>query len=76
MPTGKNIKGALEEVFKDAEERNGNLRIVMLTNGNRVMLETMFPDKFDYVTLLNFFKAQHKFQPLPSLSLPIFFLYS
>ena len=49
MPTGKNIKGALEEVFKDAEERNGNLRIVMLTNGNRAMLETMFPDKFDYV---------------------------
>ena len=49
MPTGKNIKGALEEVFKDAEERNGNLQIVMLTNGNRVMLETMFPDKFDYV---------------------------
>ncbi len=43
MPTGKNIKGALEEVFKDAEERNGNLRIVMLTNGNRAMLETMFP---------------------------------
>ena len=41
MPTGKNIKGALEEVFKDAEERNGNLRIVMLTNGNRAMLETM-----------------------------------
>ena len=32
--------------------------------------------KFVYVTLLNFFKAQHKFQPLPSLSLPIFFLYS
>lgn len=49
MPTGKNIKGALEEVFKDAEDRNGNLRIVMLTNGNRAMLETMFPDKFDYV---------------------------
>ena len=49
MPTGKNIKGALEEVFKDAEERNGNLQIVMLTNGNRAMLETMFPDKFDYV---------------------------
>ena len=43
MPTGKNIKGALEEVFKDAEERNGNLQIVMLTNGNRAMLETMFP---------------------------------
>lgn len=49
MPTGKNIKGALEEVFKDAEERNGNLQIVMLTNGNRAMLETMFPSKFDYV---------------------------
>ena len=49
MPTGKNIKGALEEVFKDAEERNSNLQIVMLTNGNRAMLETMFPDKFDYV---------------------------
>ena len=35
MPTGKNIKGALEEVFKDAEERNGNLQIVMLTNGKQ-----------------------------------------
>lgn len=25
------------------------MQIVMLTNGNRAMLETMFPDKFDYV---------------------------
>ena len=49
MPTGKNIKGALEEIFADAQERNQKPHIVMLTNGQKAMLESLFPGKFDFV---------------------------
>ncbi len=49
MPTGKNIKGALEEIFADAFERNSKPFIVMLTNGQRAMLESMFPSRFSFV---------------------------
>lgn len=49
MPTGKNIKGALNLIFEDAEERGSLPHIVILTNGQRAMLETLFPSRFDYV---------------------------
>lgn len=48
MPTGKNIKGALEEIFADAFERGKKPFIVMLTNGQRAMLESIFPSKFTF----------------------------
>lgn len=48
MPTGKNIKGALEEIFADAYERGKKPFIVMLTNGQRAMLESNFPSKFTF----------------------------
>lgn len=48
MPTGKNVKGAVEQIIKDAAERSGDCQIVMLTNGNRAMLETMFPNRFSF----------------------------
>ena len=47
MPTGKNIKGALEEIFADALERGKKPFIVMLTNGQRAMIESMFPSQFN-----------------------------
>lgn len=49
MPAGKNIKGALEEIFADAQERNHKPFIVMLTNGQRALLESLFPARFDFV---------------------------
>lgn len=49
MPVGKNIKGALEEIFADAKERNQMPHIVMLTNGQKAMLESLYPSKFEFV---------------------------
>lgn len=49
MPTGKNVKGALEEIFADAQERNQQPFIVMLTNGQMALLESIFPARFDFV---------------------------
>lgn len=49
MPSGKNVKGALEEIFADAYERGRKPLILMLTNGQRAVLETMYPSKFSFV---------------------------
>lgn len=49
LPTGKNIKGALNEIFADANERGQNVRIVLLTTAQRAMLEPLYPSRFSYV---------------------------
>ena len=49
MPVGKNVKGALELIFADAYDRGSTPHIVMLTNGQRAMLETMYPSRFEFV---------------------------
>lgn len=49
MPSGKNVKGALEEIFADSYERGRKPLLLMLTNGQRVVLETMYPSKFSFV---------------------------
>ncbi len=49
MPSGKNVKGALEEIFADARERGRKPLLLMLTNGQRAVLETMYPSKFSFV---------------------------
>ena len=41
MPSGKNVKGALEEIFADSYERGRKPLLLMLTNGQRAVLETM-----------------------------------
>ncbi len=48
MPTGKNIKGALYEIFADADERGISPELIMLTNGQRAMLESICPSKFEF----------------------------
>ena len=48
MPTGKNIKGALQEIINDACERGKKPYIVMLTNEQRAMLEEFYPSQFTY----------------------------
>lgn len=48
MPTGKNIRGALNCIMEDASERGKNPYIVMLTTGQRGMLESVYPSKFIY----------------------------
>lgn len=49
MPAGKNVRGALSEIFADAAERNGRVHIVLLTNGQKATLESMCPSKFNFV---------------------------
>lgn len=49
MPSGKNVRGAFEEIFADSAEREKKPYIVMLTNGQRAMLESMFPSRFTFV---------------------------
>lgn len=49
MPSGKDIKGALEEIFADSYERGRKPLILMLTNGQRALLETMYPSRFSFV---------------------------
>lgn len=49
LPTGKNIKGALNQVLIDASERGITPAFVMLTNGQRALLESVYPSKFTYV---------------------------
>ena len=48
LPTGKNIKGALEQIFSDAVERKISPRIVMLTNEQKAALEELYPNRFTY----------------------------
>lgn len=49
MPTGRNVKKALEQIFIDAQERGQTVHIVMLTNAQRALLESIFPSKFEFV---------------------------
>lgn len=49
MPTGKNVKKALVEIMMDANLRGQKPQIVMLTNAQRVVLESTFPSAFEYV---------------------------
>ncbi len=49
MPSGKNIRGAFDEIFADALERGHKPHIVLLTNGQRAILESMYPARFDFV---------------------------
>ncbi len=49
IPVGKNIRGAMDEIFADAMERGQKPQIVLLTNGQRAILESMYPSRFDYV---------------------------
>ncbi len=46
MPVGKNIEGALEEIFNDARERSAEPNIVMLTIEQKALLESLYPNKF------------------------------
>lgn len=46
MPAGKHIRNALEAIFADADERGQKPFFVMLTNGQKAMLESMFPSEF------------------------------
>ncbi len=48
IPQGENIKAAVEAIFDDAKERGGKPDLIMLSEANRIMLETMFPKKFNY----------------------------
>lgn len=49
MPAGKNVTGAFEAIFDDANERGGRAHIVMLTGEQRAQLEELYPGKFTYV---------------------------
>ncbi len=49
MPTGKNVRKAVEAVISDAEERGIRAQFVILTNEQRAELESIYPSKFDYV---------------------------
>ena len=48
LPHGEDIKPAVEEIIKDAHERGQKPFIVMLTDAQRVKLETIFPSEFNY----------------------------
>ncbi len=48
MPSGKNVKGALNKIFEDAYERNIVPRIVMLTTAQRALLESLYPSRFNF----------------------------
>ena len=48
LPHGEDIKPAVEEIIKDAHERGQKPFIVMLTDAQRVKLETLFPAEFNY----------------------------
>lgn len=49
MPTGKNVKQALEQIFLDAQQRGQEPHIVMLTNAQREVLESICPTRFEFV---------------------------
>lgn len=49
MPSGKNVKGAVEAVLDDAAERGQKPLFVVLTVAQRAMLESLFPSKFSFV---------------------------
>lgn len=49
MPTGKNVKQALEQILLDAQQRGQEAQFVMLTNEQRAILEDMLPYEFEFV---------------------------
>lgn len=48
MPTGKSVRNALYAIMDDAKERGISPYMVMLTTGQRGMLESTFPSRFEY----------------------------
>lgn len=48
MPSGKSVRSALYAIMDDAKERGISPFIVMLTTGQRGMLESTFPSRFEY----------------------------
>lgn len=49
MPTGKNVKKAIEQILIDAQERKAKPMFVMLTNAQRAVLESTLPSKLEFV---------------------------
>lgn len=49
MPTGKNVKGAINAIFEDATERGIKPHFVVLTTGQRALLESLYPSRFSFV---------------------------
>ncbi len=48
MPVGKNKKSAVDLIIEDARQRGGRAMIVMLTNEQRALLESLYPMGFEY----------------------------
>ena len=46
LPSGKNVKGAVEAVFADAQEKNDKACFGYLSQKERDILETLCPDRF------------------------------
>lgn len=46
MPVGKNVKGAINAIFDDAHQRGQNPYFVLLTTGEKAVLESLYPSKF------------------------------
>lgn len=48
LPSGKNVRGALNQIMTDACERGSNPYIVLLTTDQRAVLESAYPSRFTY----------------------------
>lgn len=48
LPSGADVRGAVEEIFRDAGERGQDVRIAYMTQAERDRLEELFPGRFDY----------------------------
>ena len=48
MPSGKNVRGAVEEIFRDAGERGQEAVIAYMSQAERDRLETLFPNRFEF----------------------------
>lgn len=49
LPLGREVDNAVKAIMNDANERNEELMLCLLTNGQRAHLENSFPSVFSYV---------------------------
>lgn len=48
LPSGKNVRGAIEAVFRDAAERGQQPQFGYMSKSERVKLETLYPSRFTF----------------------------
>lgn len=69
FPAGKgDLRPVIEALYKDAEENGSNLVFHAILEEGKAALEELYPDKFEYITLTDYFDYVYESERMISLS--------